>query len=115
MTFTNNSIASNNGTSTRHNLVPSTDGNFAPRFTGTFTFGQPIVVTNGTFGTTTLQSFNTAATGDQTFNGLISGNGNYKRTASSAGTGGTTVFNAANTFTGGASLNDGTLALVLDS
>ena len=72
------------------------------------TTSTPIEIANGAFGTTELHSFNTTST-TQTFNGVISGTGSYVRNASSAGTGGTTVFNAANTYSGGTNVSRGVL------
>jgi fibronectin-binding autotransporter adhesin len=40
---------------------------------------------------------------------MISGTGSYQRTASTAATGGTTIFTAGNTYSGGTTINDGLL------
>jgi hypothetical protein len=64
--------------------------------------------TNST-STTRLSSFNTTTTGSQTFTGVISGNGSYRRSASNPLDGGTTTFTAANTYSGGTAINDGLL------
>lgn len=57
----------------------------------------------------TLRSYNQFGT--QTFNGIISGGGAYQRRwpTSDAGNTGTTVFNGANTFSGGALLREGSI------
>jgi fibronectin-binding autotransporter adhesin len=87
-------------------------GNSTP---GAFTISAPIDMPNGSAGSTVeLSSFNTTGT-FQTFSGVISGTGDYKRSASTGGTGGTTVLTAANTFSGGTQLNDGTIELGVDS
>ena len=88
---------------------------FQPRLSGEgLTLNQSLVIANGTpTNTTLLQSVNTNA--PQTFSAVISGNGSFKRTASSNGTGGNTIFNAANNFSGGVTLNDGGLGLGIDS
>jgi autotransporter-associated beta strand protein len=72
---------------------------------------QPIVIDNGAgTSSTRLSDFNTGAT-THTYDGVISGNGSYRRSASVAGTGGLTIFTAANTYTGSTAINDGTLQL----
>src|SRR5207244_10659082 len=97
------------GTLTFSNSAASGTGVFQPRFSGSsFTFNQPIAINNGGFGTTKLQSFNTTGT-DQTFAGVISGTGSFNRSASTAGTGGRTIFTPANTYSGGTTVNDGAL------
>jgi autotransporter-associated beta strand protein len=63
----------------------------------------------GTGGATVqLESFNTTGT-TQTFAGTISGTGSYNRSASTAGSGGTTVFTGNNLYSGGTSVPRGTL------
>jgi fibronectin-binding autotransporter adhesin len=80
-----------------------------------FTISTPIDMPNGTASSTVeLSSFNTTV-GTQTFSGVISGTGDYKRSASTSGTGGTTIFTAANTFSGGVQLNDGEIDFGVDS
>lgn len=109
-------LTATGGTLTFRNDAAATTGVFAPRFsTGDFTMGQPIVLNNGAGGgTTELADFNTSPT-THTYNGIISGNGSFRRSATTNGTGGATNFNAANTFTGGVTLNDGTIGLGIDS
>jgi len=102
-------------TLTFRNDAPSGSGLFRPRLSGgPFTFDPHIAIANGSFGTTELQSFNTNGN-DQTFNGVISGNGSYRRTSSGQSTGGNTIFNAANTYSGGTVLNDGGLGFGVSS
>lgn len=87
------------------------------RFFGSgFNISNNIDMPNGsTSSTVELASFNTTGT-TQTFSGLITGTGDFKRSASSGGTGGTTVFtNGSNTFSGGVQLNDGTIEFDADS
>jgi fibronectin-binding autotransporter adhesin len=112
LNLNSNSIGGSAGTLTFRNDAASGTGQFDPRFSGTFTFSRPIVIDNfGTNSTSTtrLSSFNTVTTGPQTFTGVISGNGSYRRSASSPLDGGTTTFTAANTYSGGTAINDGVL------
>jgi autotransporter-associated beta strand protein len=105
----NNSISGTGGSLTFSNAAPSAAGVFEPRFSGSgFNFSQPIVVANGGFGTTRLDSFNTNGT-TQTFSGAISGSGGYRRNASVAGTGGTTILAGINTYTGPTDVTRGLL------
>jgi autotransporter-associated beta strand protein len=111
-------LTATGGTLTFRNDAVATTGVFAPRFsTGDFTMGQPIVLDNGAGGgTTELADFNTnTIPTTHTYNGVISGNGSFRRGATTGGTGGETDFNAANTFSGGVNLNDGTIGLGVDS
>jgi autotransporter-associated beta strand protein len=103
-------IGGSAGTLIFSNANNSASGLFNPRFSGGgFTFSQPIVIANGNAGSTNvLNSYNTTGT-DQTFSGVISGNGSYVRNASTAGTGGRTIFTAANTYSGGTTVSRGTL------
>jgi autotransporter-associated beta strand protein len=72
---------------------------FSPGLSGGFSYvGQVAVVNNG--GATTLQLLNTTGN-DQTFADVITGTGGINRSASTAGTGGNTIMNAANTYSGG--------------
>ena len=107
--FSSNSIGGTAGTLTLRN--EGADGladQLDVRFSGSgFDFTRPIVIDNGPIGLTRLSSFNT--TGNQTFSGVISGNGGYNRSASATGTGAATIFTAANTYTGNTVVNDGTL------
>ncbi len=97
------------GTLIFSNAAATAGGEFRPRLTGgTFTMSQPVVIANQPNGTTLLSDFNSSGT-THTFNGVISGDGGYKRTASISGTGGETVFAAANTYTGTTTIIDGTL------
>jgi autotransporter-associated beta strand protein len=100
------------GTLTFRNDSTSASNVFAPRFSGgDFTTSRPIVLTNsGSGGTTQLNDFNTTGTTHQ-YDGVISGNGGFNRSASVSGTGGTTVFTAANTYTGGTTISQGSLQL----
>ncbi|HYG21499.1 MAG TPA: autotransporter-associated beta strand repeat-containing protein [Verrucomicrobiae bacterium] len=72
-------------------------------------FNRPLVVDNsgGTF--LILSSANTSGT--QTFNNVISGTGRLARN----GNGGTTLLNAANTYSGGTTLQNGTVGIGADS
>ena len=108
--FSNSTVGGSAGTLTFRN--DGADGvldTFKPRFSGGgFTFSRPVVIDNGGTGKTELNSFNTTGS-TQTFSGNISGGGSYRRTASVAGTGGTTIFSGTNTYTGTTSVNDGIL------
>jgi autotransporter-associated beta strand protein len=113
--FSSTVTAAAASTLTFQNNAASGSGVFQPRFSGgNFTYNGKIAINNGAFGTTVLQAFN-IFTNDQTFNGVISGNGSFKRTASTAGQGGNTIFTAANTYSGGTALNDGGIGLGIDS
>jgi fibronectin-binding autotransporter adhesin len=115
LNFFNTATAAAGSTLTFQNNAASGSGVFSPRFSGgNFTYNGKIAINNGAFGTTVLQAFN-IFTNDQTFNGVISGNGSFKRTASTSGQGGNTIFTAANTFSGGTALNDGGIGLGIDS
>ena len=102
------------GTLTFRNLAASGTGTFEPRFSaGGFTFSRPITLINNTNGTsfTRLNFFNTNGAGDQTFSAVISGDGGIRRSASTSGTGGRTIFTTANTYSGTTTINDGTLVV----
>jgi len=103
------------GTLTFRNDATSGGGVFQPRFSaGGLVLALPIVVNNGASGSTLLQSFNGIGT-SQSFNSTVSGSGSFKRNASSANTGGDTVFTAANTYSGGTTLADGGIGLGINS
>ena len=80
---------------------------FAPRLSGGFSYGGKIAI-NNSVGSTTLQLYNTTGN-DQTFSDVISGNGAIVRSASVSGTGGKTIFTAANLYSGGTTITRGTL------
>ena len=108
LSFTNDIIGGSAGTLTfRNDGADAAADQFEPRFTGNFTFGRPIVIDNGALGKTRLSAFNTNGT-TQTFNGVLSGNGSFRRSVT-AGTGGVTVLNATNTYSGATAVNAGTL------
>ena len=107
--LSNDSISGSAGTLTFRNDAASGNGIFAPRFSGSgFNFTRPVVIANGSFGTTRLDSYNPVGT-TQAFSGGISGTGGYRRNASSATGGGTTVFDGINTYTGPTDVNRGLL------
>jgi autotransporter-associated beta strand protein len=83
---------------------------FDVRFSGSgFTLASNVDIGAGAAGTTRLSSFNTTGT-TQTFTGSIVGtSGSFRRTATTSGTGGTTIFAGNNTYTGGTAINDGVL------
>jgi autotransporter-associated beta strand protein len=109
LNLSNDSIGGAAGTLTFSNANGLAASVFAPRFSGSFNFNRPVVIANGgAIGSTRLNSFNSTGT-TQTFNGVISGSGGYRRTASTIGTGGVTVFTADNAYTGLTEVNRGTL------
>ncbi len=81
-----------------------TAATFAPRLQGAFTFNRPVVLANAN---TSLRSYNTNTT--QVFNGEISGSGSYHRRTAFGGVPGETIFNGANTYSGGTLLTEGVL------
>ena len=87
---------------------------FNPSMSAAFTYAGKIAVNNNGSGTTTLQLLNTTGN-DQTFSDVISGSGGISRSSSSAGTGGISYMTAANTYSGGTTLNDGSIGLAIDS
>jgi fibronectin-binding autotransporter adhesin len=98
------------GKITFRNDAESKTNVFMPQLSGSgaaFAPG-PIEIANGTSGTTALHSYNATGT-TQTFSNVISGTGSYTRNATAANTGGTTVFSAANTYSGGTNVSRGTL------
>lgn len=84
------------------------------RFTNAFMFTRPIqllVDTPGYFAQ--LSSFNVSNV--QHYAGVISGNGNLRRTVSVSGTVGTTILSGDNTYSGGTILNNGEIAIGISS
>ena len=112
--FSSDSIGGSAGTLTlRNDGADAATDQLDVRFSGGgFTFSRPIVIDNGSTGKTRMSSFNVNPTG-QTFAGSISGNGSYNRSAS-AGNGGTTVFTAINSYSGGTVVHDGMLDIQSD-
>src|ERR1035441_5794845 len=111
LNLSSSTIGGSAGSITFSNAAASGTGLFQPRFSGSgFNFGLPIGIANGGVAgpTTALNSYNTTGA-DQTFSGVISGNGSYVRNASTSGTGGRTIFTQANTYSGGTTVNHGTL------
>ena len=83
---------------------------------GGINFARPVVFDNSLAGnvasnTCQLGFFSTNGTGDQIFSGIISGPGAVLRSALTAGSGGTTILTAQNTFTVGAIVARGYLGL----
>jgi len=86
---------------------------FYARFAGSTSYsynGNIEIKNNATVANqlTRLSNFNTSPS-TITYNGVISGNGQFTRSATSGGTGGTTVLTGANTTTGFFAVTDGTL------
>jgi autotransporter-associated beta strand protein len=112
--FASDSITGTGGTLTfgRDASNVNTINSFYPTFSGAgFDFGRPVVISNdptdsvATPRKTVLTSANTEGT--QTWSGVISGNGSYSRN----GAGGTSVFTADNTYSGGTDVAAGTLVV----
>lgn len=83
--------------------------NLSVRFSGgNFTMARPIALIGGN-GRVTLNDFGAAGT-THTYDGVISGDGSFNR-SSSGGVAGTSVFTAANTYTGTTTINNSTLQL----
>jgi fibronectin-binding autotransporter adhesin len=76
---------------------------------GGLSYAEEIIIDNGAVGKTRLNFFNTNTDPVQTFSGVISGNGSINRSASVAGTGGTTILSGNNTYSGGTTVGRGTL------
>ncbi len=120
--FSSSSISGNGGTLTIRNLgnnPGATNNAFRLRFTGGgFSFPRPIVIGHSNDLSSTvsqLESYNDASAGDQTYNGVISGAGQFRRDAANPFTAGRTILTAANTFTGGTTVNAGTLLVNNDA
>jgi fibronectin-binding autotransporter adhesin len=99
----------------------SVSGNyFIPRFSGSFTFNQPVVVgdtSNDAFADNTssfsgLDMCNASTNGAQTWNGTISGPGSLYRTSpikANSLPGGACILTGNNTFSGGTTIQSGSL------
>jgi autotransporter-associated beta strand protein len=83
-----------------------TAATFAPRVQGAFSFNRPIDLANAN---TSMRCYNIGTT--QVFNGVISGPGTVHRRTATGGLQGTSIFNAANTFSGGFTLTEGYVGL----
>ena len=88
---------------------------FNPSLAGGFAYAGNLALANNG-GPTTLLLLNSPGN-DQSFNGLISGNGVLSRSAGAPGTGraGTSYLNGNNTYSGGTTLVDGSLGIGADS
>ncbi len=108
LNFTSSSITGSAGTLTfRNDGADAATDSFEPRFSGAVTIDRPIVIDSGSTGQTRLNLFNTNGT-TQTFNAAITGSGSVRKSIAS-GTGGVTIFNAANTYSGTTLIASGTL------
>jgi fibronectin-binding autotransporter adhesin len=111
LNFTSSAITTTAGTLTLRNSSAGT-GTFACRFTGGgFNFSSPIVLAD--YGTNFVQLtlFNSNNVSPQTFSAEISGTGSLLRGNTTGGFGGQTLLTAANSFTGGTVLNDGSIGI----
>ncbi|MFN3410389.1 MAG: beta strand repeat-containing protein, partial [Limisphaerales bacterium] len=111
--FSSGSVTTLDGTLTLQNGAASATNNvFEVRLLGGgFVFSRPINldsgVGTGNFARLYLGGSNTAA--PQTISGVISGNGQIRRSAVTASTAGTSILTAANTYSGGTDVIAGTL------
>ena len=103
-----NSLTGVTGTLTLRNNTASGKPTILLTSTG-FNFTQPVALDIGTGSGLIISGNNTAGT--QTFSGIISGPGTMSRNAS----GGTTLLTAANTYSGGTTLANGTIIVGVDS
>ena len=114
--FSANNITTVGGTLTIRNAgnnATATNNAFRVRFTGGgFNFTQPIVVGHASdlpVLISQLESFNDNLAGDETFSGVISGTGQFRRDISNGVTAGRTILTGANTYGGGTLVQAGTL------
>jgi len=94
----------------------SIDGSGTLALAGTIRFNAPGLTVNCPVEIQgTVQSYN--ITGEQVFNGVISGSGMYQRrwTDSNPANTGTTIFNAQNTYSGGTMLREGSIGFGVSS
>ena len=114
--FSANSVTTTGGTLTIRNTGTNsfaTNNAFRVRFSGGgFNFTQPIIVGHASDLPVTisqLESYNDSLAGDQTFSGMISGTGQFRRDATNAALAGRTILTGANTYSGGTFVLAGTL------
>jgi autotransporter-associated beta strand protein len=103
-----NALTGTGGTLTIYNNTSGRGPTVQTLYPG-FTFNQPIILDLGTGTNLLFQGQNSS--GNQVFNGIISGGGMIRRAAS----GGATVLNAANIFSGGVIINNGNIGIGIDS
>ena len=115
LSLTNDNFTGSAGTLTvRNDGADGAADVFVLRLYGTgFTFNRPISVANGTIGLASIRCY--AASGVQTFNGVISGSGTIHRRSSTAAVAGDTVLNGDNTYSGGTSIADGGIGFGISS
>lgn len=94
---------------------------FVPRFSGSFTFNQPVMIGDDSSGTafednsssfSVIDLCNAATNGVQTWNGTFSGPGSVRRSSPILNTsvpGGSTILTGNNTYSGGTTISSGTL------
>jgi fibronectin-binding autotransporter adhesin len=113
LTFGGSSITTSGGTlSITNGAAAVTNNTFDVRFHGSgFNFTRPIVLDGGPGEGNSVQFFlgNSNGSPAQTFSGVISGTGKVRRSGVVASDAGTTIFTAANTYTGGTIIFGGTL------
>jgi autotransporter-associated beta strand protein len=111
--FGADSIQTSGGTLTIRNIALANSNTMNLRLQGSgFSFSRPIVFDNSQAadpGNNTVQLDCYNANGTQVFSGMISGNGRIRRGIVIGSTAGTTVLTGANQYTGGTTVNAGTL------
>jgi autotransporter-associated beta strand protein len=111
--FGADSIQTSGGTLTIRNIALANTNTMNLRLQGSgFNFSRPIVFDNSQAAdpdnnTVQLDCYNTSGT--QTFSGFISGNGRIRRGVQSGSAAGTTILTGNNQYTGGTTINAGTL------
>ena len=107
--FSSNTVGGTAGTLTlRNDGADAASDVFDPRFTGSgFDFTRPISMVDGLLASKTrLSTFNVTGT-TNTFSGVISGTGSFRRSATSPDTGGDTILSGNNTYSGGTVITGG--------
>ena len=111
--FGTDSIQTSSGTLTIRNIALANMNTMNLRLQGSgFNFSRPIVFDNSqaadpNTNTVQLDCYNT--NGTQVFSGVISGNGRIRRGIQSGSAAGTTILTGSNQYTGGTTINAGTL------
>ena len=114
------SLSGSAGTLIICNPTSVSGNNFIPRFSGSFTFNRPVVIgdtsadefADNTLSFSGLDMCNASTNGAQTWNGIISGPGSLYRTSpikDNSVPGGTCFLTGNNTFSGGTTIQSGSL------
>jgi autotransporter-associated beta strand protein len=114
--FSSDDVTTISGTLSVRNIGSNpyaTNNVFRLRFTGGgFDFSRPIQIGDAAdlpAASSQFESYNDVSHGDQTYSGVISGPGQFRRDAAAAASAGRTILTAANTYAGGTVVNAGTL------